>query len=607
MSTSFTKLPLTIDEAFIKMSIGAWPTLDTVPPTMSITSNSVSLVTGQTALITFTLNERSTNFVVGDITVTGGAISNFAGSGMIYTATFTPNTLSTTNGVISVASNKFSDPIGNFNVDGADVDNTLTITINTVPPTIAITTSAASLGSTQTALITFTLSKASTDFVVGDITVSGGTLTNFAGSGSVYTAIFTPNTPSTSNGVVSVISNKFSDLGGLLNVDGADANNTVTMTVDAVAPTISVTSSTATLTTGQTATITFTLSEASIDFLIGDITVTGGTLGSLSGNSTSYTSIFTPTASSTTNGVVSVTSTKFSDAFGNFNVDGADANNIVTMTVDTTISLPPIVQYLVIGGGGAGGGRYLAGGGGAGGYRTSTGFNVNTATNYTVTVGAGGAGNNTTVGGPGIASVFSTISSAGGGGGGWTTNPGGSGGSGGGASGYNDLSGAGNTPATSPSQGNSGGTGGRYGGAGGGGAGAVGNPGFSNNGGSGGAGTASSITGSSVFRAGGGGGGCYLPGGVGGDGGTGGGGAGAPINIDGVSGTVNTGGGGGGVGNDFARQGTGGSGGSGVVILKYQSNYTITIGAGLTGSTAAPSGGFKVTTITAGTGNVSWS
>jgi hypothetical protein len=40
--------------------------------------------------------------------------------------------------------------------------------------------------------------------------------------------------------------------------------------------------------------------------------------------------------------------------------------------------------------------------------------------------------------------------------------------------------------------------------------------------------------------------------------------------------------------------------------LKYSDTRTITIGGGLTGSTAAPSGGFKVTTITAGTGNVSW-
>jgi hypothetical protein len=48
------------------------------------------------------------------------------------------------------------------------------------------------------------------------------------------------------------------------------------------------------------------------------------------------------------------------------------------------------------------------------------------------------------------------------------------------------------------------------------------------------------------------------------------------------------------------------AGGSGVVILKYADSFTITIGAGLTASTAAPSAGFKVTTITDGTGNVSW-
>jgi hypothetical protein len=42
------------------------------------------------------------------------------------------------------------------------------------------------------------------------------------------------------------------------------------------------------------------------------------------------------------------------------------------------------------------------------------------------------------------------------------------------------------------------------------------------------------------------------------------------------------------------------------VILKYPDTRTITIGAGLTGTTGSPSGGFKVTTITAGSGNVSW-
>jgi hypothetical protein len=70
----------------------------------------------------------------------------------------------------------------------------------------------------------------------------------------------------------------------------------------------------------------------------------------------------------------------------------------------------------------------------------------------------------------------------------------------------------------------------------------------------------------------------------------------------GTAGTVNTGGGGGG-GTDGTS--AGGAGGSGIVVLRYPSNYTITIGAGLTGSTTTVSGN-KVTTITNGTGNVSW-
>jgi hypothetical protein len=42
------------------------------------------------------------------------------------------------------------------------------------------------------------------------------------------------------------------------------------------------------------------------------------------------------------------------------------------------------------------------------------------------------------------------------------------------------------------------------------------------------------------------------------------------------------------------------------VILKYPAVASINIGAGLTGSTTT-SGSDKITTITQGTGNVSWS
>jgi hypothetical protein len=43
----------------------------------------------------------------------------------------------------------------------------------------------------------------------------------------------------------------------------------------------------------------------------------------------------------------------------------------------------------------------------------------------------------------------------------------------------------------------------------------------------------------------------------------------------------------------------GGTGGSGVVILKYPSSKSLTVGAGLTSSTATV-GDYKITTFTAG-------
>jgi hypothetical protein len=49
-----------------------------------------------------------------------------------------------------------------------------------------------------------------------------------------------------------------------------------------------------------------------------------------------------------------------------------------------------------------------------------------------------------------------------------------------------------------------------------------------------------------------------------------------------------------------------GTGGSGVVILKYADSRTITLGVGPTGTTPAAAGGFKITTITAGTGDISF-
>ncbi len=223
-------------------------------------------------------------------------------------------------------------------------------------------------------------------------------------------------------------------------------------------------------------------------------------------------------------------------------------------------------NYLVVAGGGGG----SFGGAGAGGYLTGT-ASLNPTLSYSVTVGAGGAGQDSfgTTGTNGSNSVFNAITSTGGGGGGKATGTltGNSGGSGGGG-GNNGSGGAGTS-----GQGNAGGNGytdnASYGlGGGGGGASAVGqsvNSG-SSTGGNGGAGSASSISGSSVTYAGGGGGGGHTAGSrAGGTGGAGGGGNGT-MTGNASNGTSSLGGGGGGAGSAI---GNGGNGGSGVVIISY--------------------------------------
>jgi hypothetical protein len=253
-----------------------------------------------------------------------------------------------------------------------------------------------------------------------------------------------------------------------------------------------------------------------------------------------------------------------------------------------------VVTFVVVAGGAGGGasasGLGGSGAGGAGGYRTSYGqsgggasaeaaLSISIGINYIVTIGAGGNGATAarTRGGSGNNSVFSTITSIGGGGGAGSTNnstgTGLSGGSGGGGA----FSGGGGGAGTA-NQGYAGGSALNPYGGGGGGAGGAGSS-QSNPSSGAGIGVASTITGASVM---------YSRGG--------------DANVSGVvSGNANSGYGG---STAYAFAFNGGNGGSGVVIIRYSSSYTLSNpGGGLTFSTISVLND-KVTTFTAGTGNI---
>ena len=275
---------------------------------------------------------------------------------------------------------------------------------------------------------------------------------------------------------------------------------------------------------------------------------------------------------------------------------------------------PLTVNYLVVAGGG-GGGSDQGGGAGAGGFRTSAGtsgggasaesaLTLAVATSYTVTIGAGGTGMSVSSGSTGSSgsnSVFGTITSTGGGrGGSGGINNAQTGGSGGGG-GAQEVAGSGAAGTANQGFAGGGGSGTFANAGGGGGAAEVGNTDGQREGGDG---VASTISGSSVTYAGGGAGGAANGTNV--TGGTGGGGTGTGGNTTGGAGTANTGGGGGGGGSTpGVGNGAGGAGGSGIVIIRYPSNYAINPSPGLSHRTVT-SAGFNITTFTAGTGTVSF-
>ena len=218
----------------INAANASFTTADIVAPTMIITSAEVSdgaTSNDSTLAMTFTSSEATSNFVVGDISVNGGALSSFnATSATVYTATFTPSSDGAK--TIDVAGGAFTDSSSNNNSAATQFN----WTYNSSSPTMAITSAEVSDGATSndsTLAMTFTSSEATSNFVVGDISVSGGALSSFnATSATVYTATFTPS----SDGAKTI------DVAGGAFTDSVTNNNTAATqfnwTYDSSSPTL---------------------------------------------------------------------------------------------------------------------------------------------------------------------------------------------------------------------------------------------------------------------------------------------------------------------------------------------------------------------------------
>ncbi|WP_245823627.1 Ig-like domain-containing protein, partial [Photobacterium proteolyticum] len=139
--------------------------IDTTQPTVTISSNKSALKRGETATISFTLSESSSDFIKDDVTVVGGTLSALSGSGTSYTATFTPSEDNNVTATIDVVAGKFTDSAGNNNAAATQE----TISVDTAVPTVAISDNTTGTA-TGDVTYTFTFSEDVTGFTADDIT-----------------------------------------------------------------------------------------------------------------------------------------------------------------------------------------------------------------------------------------------------------------------------------------------------------------------------------------------------------------------------------------------------------------------------------------------------
>ena len=307
--------------------------VDTVTPTASVAVNSSDVnLAHNTATVTFTFSEAPTDFSLAHTSAVGGTLGNLSGSGTTYTAVFTAAAgKDISNGSVSVDST-WHEANGN---PGTGATSTAFV-VDTVTPTVAVAINSTDVNlAHNTATVTFTFSEAPTDFSLAHTSAVGGTLGNLSGSGTTYTAVFTAAAgKDISNGSVSV-DNTWHEANGN---PGTGATSTA-FVVDTVTPTVSVAVNSSDVNLAHnTATVTFTFSEAPTDFSLAHTSAVGGTLGNLSGSGTTYTAVFTAAAGKDiSNGSVSVDNT-WHEANGNPGT-GATSTAFVVDTVTPTVAV----------------------------------------------------------------------------------------------------------------------------------------------------------------------------------------------------------------------------------------------------------------------------
>jgi hypothetical protein len=303
--------------------------IDTVRPTATIVLADTTLSAGETSLVTITFSEAVSGFTNADLSIANGTLTAVSSSdgGITWTATFTPTVgVNDSSNVITLNNTGVTDVAGNT---GSGTTNSGNYTIDTVLPTATIVVADNALKIGETSLVTITFSEAVTGFTNADLTIANGTLSAVSSSdgGITWTATFTPTSAITDTSNIITLDNS-----GVTNASGnagsgtTDSNN---YAIDTVRPTATIVVADSALAVGQTSVVTITFSEAVTGFSLADLTVSNGTLSSLStSDNITYTATLTPAASITdATNLITLDNTGVTDGAGNTGSGTTDSNN----------------------------------------------------------------------------------------------------------------------------------------------------------------------------------------------------------------------------------------------------------------------------------------
>jgi len=320
-------------------------TIDTQRPTATISLNDTALRVGETATATFTFSEAVTGFTNADLTIANGTLGSVSSSngGTTWTATFTPsNGVTAASNVITLDNTGVTDAAGNAGSGTTDSGN---YAIDTVRPTLAssITISDTALRIGDTATVTFTFTEAITGFTIADLSAPNAVLSSLSTSdgGITWTATLTPSASTMdSSNVITLDYTGITDLSGNTGLSTATSGN---YAVDTVRPTLAsaITISDTALRIGDTATATFTFTEAVTGFTIADLNAPNASLSSLSSSDggITWTATLTPSASTTAaSNVITLDYTGITDAAGNAGTSTATSGNYAVDTVRPTLA-----------------------------------------------------------------------------------------------------------------------------------------------------------------------------------------------------------------------------------------------------------------------------